>query len=384
MAVLLKTLTNHWIERESPFLYLFAAVMVSAWYGGAQPGLLATLLAAVASHFFFVAPYFSFGGMGRTQAVQLSQFLAEGGIISLLSGALHQARAWAEDAASRERAAREEAEKARAALAQALEKERWITKTLQRSLLIHVPAGRFAGLEVASFYEAALDEAEVGGDFFDAFALPDGQVALVVGDVSGKGLLAAARTAEVKFALRALLFEDAAPEGALTRLNRFLCGRDDAHDSRGSGTKGTEPAGGERFIALSLAVVDAQRGEAHLASAGAEPPLIVRWGGAQAVVVTEAGGLPLGVDADAAYVSARIPLARGDTLLLFTDGLTEARAPGAGGDFLEYEGLVALAQEACRPDGKSVADTGQSVLAAVRSFSGDSLRDDTCLLLARR
>ena len=82
-----------------------------------------------------------------------------------------------------------------------------IAETLQRSMLQEAPAGKFPGLIVETLYMAALDEAQVGGDFFDAFALSAEKFALVVGDVSGKGLVAAGRTAEVKYALRAFIDE---------------------------------------------------------------------------------------------------------------------------------------------------------------------------------
>ena len=104
--------------------------------------------------------------------------------------------------------ARKEAE---AALRAALAKERHVAETLQRTILEDVPEDRFPGLAVASCYAAAWQEARIGGDFYDAFALEGGRAAFVVGDASGKGLEAAVRTAEVKFALRAFLHQDPTP-----------------------------------------------------------------------------------------------------------------------------------------------------------------------------
>jgi serine phosphatase RsbU (regulator of sigma subunit) len=137
-------------------------------------------------------------------------------------------------------------------------------------------------------YESASDEAQIGGDFYDAFALPDGRAVLVVGDVSGKGLSAATRTAEVKFALRALLHEDPAPERALQRVNRFLCSQ---KRDRPSPDEDAE----DRFVALTLALIDPQTGQIHLASAGAEPPLVLRGEDGAAHEVSEARGIPLGI-----------------------------------------------------------------------------------------
>ena len=386
VAALLKSALLPWVDNESPYLFFFAAVMVSAWRGGAGPGLLATLLSAAASDFLFRAPFYAFNRFDQAQALRLAQFLSEGAVISLLGGALHRARRRAQALAAGEQAARQEAEGARreaeaahADLARAYERERRITETLQRSLLLKIPPGRFDPLDVAPFYEPALDEAEIGGDFYDAFLLPGGRVALAVGDVSGKGLAAAALTAEAKFALRALLYEDAAPDQAFARLNRFLCLQQ--ADRRRAGD-----SAGNRFVALSLAVIDPESGRARLAAAGAEPSLLLRAdGGGGAEEIKGAGGLVLGVSEDqdaASYTAVDLVLDDGDTLLLLTDGITEARAPGRGGALLEYEGTIALIRESYRA-GESVGVLGQRVLDGARRFAGGALRDDACILLAR-
>ena len=87
------------------------------------------------------------------------------------------------------------------------EREHKIAESLQRSLLNKPPESILTGLDVETIYRPAWDEALVGGDYFDVFALDGGRLALVVGDVSGKGLEAASRTAEIKYTLRAYLRE---------------------------------------------------------------------------------------------------------------------------------------------------------------------------------
>ena len=77
-AALLKLSIAPWVDRESPFLFFFAAVMVSAWYGGAGPGLLATLIAALAGDFLFVTPAFRFVALDRSKLVELTQFVGRG------------------------------------------------------------------------------------------------------------------------------------------------------------------------------------------------------------------------------------------------------------------------------------------------------------------
>ncbi len=174
---------------------------------------------------------------------------------------------------------------AEAVLQGAYEREHRIAGVLQRSLLRSVPEDAYDGLSIATFYEAALEEAQVGGDFFDVFTLDSGKVALVVGDVSGKGLAAATCTAEIKYALRAFLRENITPALALARLNNFMC------DARRQNDWDEDV-----FSALAVAVVDAAAGTAMGALAGAEPILRLRAGGGAGVAGASAGpgaGLPL-------------------------------------------------------------------------------------------
>lgn len=258
---------------------------------------------------------------------------------------------------------RKEAEEVRAALH---ERDRRIAETWHRSMLHEVPAGAFPRLDVKTFYEAALEESQVGGDFFDAFVLSDQCIALVVGDVSGKGLAAAGHTAEIKYALRAFLHAFPDPGEALSHLNDLLCRTQPPLD-----------AGEATLVVLSLAVVDQGSGEAAFAVAGGDPPLILRASGAAEPV--GAGGRLLGMEADAVYAVARQRLAVGDTLLMATDGIMEARR---GRVFLGNEGLAALAEAvgAAAP----LTEMGQAILRGARDFTRGPLRDDVCLLLARR
>ena len=371
VAILVKSALQPWIDRESPFLLFLAAVMVSAWHGGAGPGVFASVLAALASDYFFLAPYGSFGDWNRIQALRLGQFLLEGTVISLLAGGLRHARLAAEKAAAGERSAREEADSARAELAAAYEKEHYIAEMLQRSLLPTIREQTLPGLTIAASYEPAFHQTLVGGDFFDTFSLPDGRVALVVGDVSGKGVGAAAWAGQTKYALRALLHEQTDPVQTVVRLNRFCCHWRCEHPDQASGE-------GARFVALQLAVIEPASGQITFVVAGAEPPMVLRAGRAGTDVITK-GGLPLGVDPGAEYAPITMHLLLGDTVLMTTDGITEARR---GKLFLDYEGLVALAQEAATLP--TLAAMGRAISDGAHAFAGGTLHDDACLLLARR
>ncbi len=251
-------------------------------------------------------------------------------------------------------------------IAAAAAKNERIAETLQRSMLQESPDGKFPGLIVETLYMAAMDEAQVGGDFFDAFALSAEKVALVVGDVSGKGLVAAGRTAEVKYAFRAFIDEYQSPEVALGHLNRFICK-----------THRLDQDNAETFIVLAVAVVDTATGESIFSAAGAEPTFVLRADGtAEPVEIT---GMPLGIQPDAAYTAKSSRLASGETVLMATDGITEARR---GAELLGIRGMSALAEKA--GPNTSLSELSQTIYDGARDFAGEALRDDVCLLLARR
>ncbi|MBV9849710.1 MAG: SpoIIE family protein phosphatase [Armatimonadetes bacterium] len=241
-----------------------------------------------------------------------------------------------------------------------------IAATLQRSLLQMPLSDAFPGLEVVSRYESGTADMEIGGDFLDAFLLDRSRVALAVGDVTGKGLPAAARIAEAKFTLRAFLREYPSCPIGLKRLNAYLCD-----------TPLWEGQPGEGFVCLSLAILDTENGVLTVATAGAETPLLARADGRTEALATH--GMVLGVMPDMDYGSAAAQMGAGDTLLLMTDGIAEARREDSQ---FGLEGLRRVVTQA-GPD-VSPADLAERVMAEARAFAGGTLRDDACLLLARR
>ncbi len=262
----------------------------------------------------------------------------------------------------------------------AYKREHKIAEALQRPLTLEIAEDAFPGLSVVTLYEAASTEAEIGGDFFDAFSLPKDRVVLAVADASGKGLFAAARTMQAKDVLRAFAREyPHAPAAIASRLSDYIYG--DKHFDQIPGTVDTF----ETFVCLALAVVHTETGDTSLLSAGAEPPLLLREDGHHELV--EVSGMPLGVTPQQMYTTMTVRLGPGDTLILLTDGITEARTPktasGAGGNFLGEEGVVRLAQEAQRKT-TTVREMGRFILDGARAFGGGVLRDDACILLVRR
>lgn len=250
-----------------------------------------------------------------------------------------------------------------------------IAETLQRALLILPPSGAFPGLDVNVQYEPALDEALLGGDFADVFALSGERVALVVGDVTGKGLAAAAYTAEIKFALRMALRETGDPAAAMFRLNNHLVENQRLSNLAPSNT----------FVSLVAAVVDPATGSVECCAAGAEPPLILRRDAQSLPEEASVPGPLAGVEEGMPFESASTRLEPGDLLILATDGIAEARALSGGSSFFGAEGLVAAARSAGAGNATVTAeDVGAEVLARAKAFTGGRLRDDVCLLVARR
>lgn len=319
--------------------------------------------------FLWTAPsYFASAGVGLIVIIVLGAHVAlillcltPVAYLTYLSYALYTRRAEEEGQRIQELQAHE------TQLTTALQREHRIAEAFQRSLLATSPQDAMPGLTVATQYEPAWDEALIGGDFYDAVALANGRVALVVGDVTGKGLGAAIHTAEVKFALRAFLHEHPNPSQALQRLNDFLA----------DAPPGTDEQQRQPLVSVAVAVLDSRTGLASVGAAGAENPLLLRAGGEAETV--PAGGMPLGALPGTKYESSEIRLASGDTLLMATDGITEARA---GRQFFGYEGLVRSAQKARACD--SEEQMGRAIVAEAKHFAGGALHDDVCLLLARR
>ncbi len=245
----------------------------------------------------------------------------------------------------------------------AYHRERHIAGLFQESLL-PTYAPRFGAFEFAHKYQAALEEAVIGGDFFDLFPLGETQMGVVMADVSGKGLAAAVQTALLKYTLRGFALEAPdAPASVLARLNDVLCSPMSSHDG---------------FVTLFYGVLDVQTGALTYASAGHEPPL--RRSGIDGPVhpLPECDGMVLGAMPGVVYEQCRAALAPGDLLLLYTDGLTEARAPD--GSFLEIEGLSALVPRA----DISASAVVTALYTGAAAFADNVRRDDVAILVLRR
>jgi serine phosphatase RsbU (regulator of sigma subunit) len=231
-----------------------------------------------------------------------------------------------------------------------------IAHTLQARLLPEqlpeIPNAR-----LAARYRAAGELNEVGGDFYDVFARSGDEWALVVGDVSGKGAEAAAITALARYTLRAAAMDDVPPSQALARLNHAML-----------------QDGSTQFATVVLAYV-AHAGDGlrvRLALGGHPPPLILRAGGG--VEAAGAFGGLLGLLDEPRLFDATATLGRGDVMLLYTDGVTEA---GPRADPFGQTGLAAVLGSLAGRDPQAVVDAVET--AVVGAQTGEP-RDDIALL----
>jgi sigma-B regulation protein RsbU (phosphoserine phosphatase) len=246
---------------------------------------------------------------------------------------------------------RAEAERARAQL---------LAATLQRSLL---PPSLFPPpmVEAAAHYHAATDE--VGGDFYDLFPLSKDTWGFFLGDVAGKGASAAVVTSLTRYTLRTAAVISEEPVAVLHTLNSMLFQR---------------PAGD--LTAFATVIVGTLRPtpegvEIHLASGGHPPALLLRSSG-DASEVSTAGGQAVGMIRNPDFVSVRLELGAGDTLLLYSDGLTEART-GHRRQRYDDEGALLRFATANAPS------TASQIMAALQTLLdelGPGVEDDVALL----
>ncbi|ANB10400.1 histidine kinase [Streptomyces ambofaciens] len=268
-------------------------------------------------------------------------------------------RAYEEELLRARKAAEEahkEAEADRARLQDAL-------AVLQQSLLpATLPA--VPGVEAAAHYRTASPD-RLGGDFYDLFPLDGKRFAFFLGDVCGKGPQAAAVTSLTRYTLRAAALHDPDPVAALTTLNQVLHERYTGGDPRYCtvifGVLEPDPATGQVSV--------------HVASGGHPPALVLRADGTADFLPTP-GGLLVGVLPTATFVTATNVLGPGDSLVLYTDGLTEARTSE---DRDSLYGDEALLDFAAGHAGKSPQAVIQALTGLLDGF-GDGLDDDTALL----
>jgi serine phosphatase RsbU (regulator of sigma subunit) len=234
-----------------------------------------------------------------------------------------------------------------------------LAQRVQQGLLPSCPPC-IEGYEVFDFYESAR---QVGGDFFAYVPLPDGRLAVVLADVSGKGVAAALLMAALSADIRYCLASEPDLGSAVSRINEtFLRGGWD-----------------DRFATLVVVVLDPPAHRATICNAGHLPPLLRAPDGGVQAVAGGLGGLPLGMVAGHEYRCCEIALEPGAVLALYTDGISEA---------LDHEqrcfGLERL-ERVVSASGPGAAATGRGILADVERHAAGQVRsDDICLVCLGR
>ena len=234
------------------------------------------------------------------------------------------------------------------------------SETMQRSLLPRqIPS--VPGLDVGHVYQSSA-RVDVGGDLYDFVVLDDRRLAVAIGDVLGKGISAAADMAMAKYIFRVLARGEADPAAFLRAANDVAC--DEIEHGK--------------FVTLLYGLVDVAGREVAIASAGHPPARVVSPGGR--VVALGGTGLPLGIEPDQDYEQERAVLEPGSTVVLYTDGVVEARR---GTELYGEERLDRLLAEAHDLPAQKLA---AEILSDCRAFAGGELGDDcaiVCLKLAR-
>ena len=222
---------------------------------------------------------------------------------------------------------------------------------------------RYVGVRLATEYTPA---EQVGGDFYDVFRLKDERIALVMGDVSGKGVPAALLMGVIHGAVRSSLWSESPSrhESESRQLNRLLC----------------ERASGERYASMFWCYHDPIAHTLSYVNAGHCPPLLTRKSGSKVEISRlHVGGPVLGVLPNARYEQATVQVSTGDLLLMYSDGLVEATNPHG-----EEYGEVRLRELLATLTEKSADEIRRVILASLAAFSGTTgLRDDLTIVVAQ-
>ena len=344
-SVALALLLSIWVptpllEKHHSALF-FVAVIVSTLYGGLGPGLVAIALATGGIEYFLVRP---FQGVGQlpddiegqagspeaafvTSVVRVAVFAVSALLISLLNWRRLRAEVAARSSDFELRIARQ------------------IQQKLFPADVPPVPGFDISGI--------ALPASATGGDYFDYFPLPGDRLGIVVADVSGHGLGPALLMASTRAYLRALALTHRNLSETLALANGILC----------------QDTGDGRFVALLFASLDPGTRSFEYVGAGADGYLLDASGAATRL---DATSLPLGIDPDSEFPCAppRV-LEPGHAVLLFTDGLLEAKSPD--GSYFGIERALAVARAT---QSQTVAGMVRALCQAVRGFSHDRPQGD--------
>jgi sigma-B regulation protein RsbU (phosphoserine phosphatase) len=230
-------------------------------------------------------------------------------------------------------------------------------QAIQRALLpATLPS--VSGVGLAARWEPAK---AFGGDCYDALRLTDTHLAISIADVCGKGLPAALLMSNLLASLRAFAASERSPREVVTSVNRALCRQKDLR----------------RFVTLFYALYDSTTRVLSYTNAGHNPPLVLRRDGSCERLAT--GGTVTGIFDEGTFEEGRVTLDPGDRLVLYTDGITEARSANGDGDEFDDAGLLQTLARCRHLDAQSIVD---AVFDDVGAFAGGRLQDDATAVVA--
>jgi serine phosphatase RsbU (regulator of sigma subunit)/ActR/RegA family two-component response regulator len=243
-------------------------------------------------------------------------------------------------------------------------REHYIAETLQRSHFPDIDRS-FGDWETAHRYKVSMEEAMLGGDFYDMFRVAGGRQAVVVADVSGKGINAAAQTAMVKYTLRSYALDDPDPATVLRRTHEAFCASSQT----------------EHFVTVFYGVLDPKEKSISYCSAG-HPPALFFSGAQKRVFDLPEVCLPVGVwHENIDYSPNTIGFEPGDALLIYTDGLTDCRKNGRrDGEFFGQSSLEPLFGSVAHQPAEAIAD---AVFKRILSFTGGKMWDDVAFFVLK-
>ncbi len=242
----------------------------------------------------------------------------------------------------------------------AIKQDLALASKIQRSFL----PDRAPEVEGYEFFNYYFPARTIGGDFYDYIALPDGRIAIVLADVSGKGIAASLIVAKLASEFQACLVREPTPEAAIARMNGIFC----------------DPRWEDRFVTVALMVLQPRSHEVCIVNAGHMAPLLRHADGTIEEVGQELSGLPIGVADGMDYEPLTINMAIGDSLMAYTDGIPDSQNIRD-----EFFGIPRLLTEMNAKPFKNVDELGRHVIDTVRRFSGSQTQtDDMCVTIFGR
>ncbi len=243
-----------------------------------------------------------------------------------------------------------------------LSHERYITSILQQMLFpSSVPQG-INGYNFGTAYRSNLKESNIGGDFYDIFELDGDRICVMIGDVAGKGLAAAIRVAEARYAIRSSAFVESEPSRVLEIANISLSrSADEDHN----------------MLTAFLAVLDLQSGVLTYSNAGHESPVLLYPDGKTEEL--DLSGVPLGILSGSVYKQSTCRLDPGSRIVMFTDGITEARKSST--DLFSKEAVIEFVSGCVDT---SVEDIASDLLNIATDYAEGQLQDDAAIVVIGR